>query len=763
MHGIKAKDVLFFSLVFFLSACNTLKNVPKDDALYTGATVTIKGADVKARQRKTLRSDLKTLTRPRPNTRFLGIPVKLWLYNIAGNPHKENSFRGKLKYKYGEPPVLLSDLDLQKNVKVLQSYLENKGFFHAKVSGDTTVKRRRAKAHYKAEPGAEYKINSVSVTMDSSVLTRKINETFKKSLLKKGKPFDLDVIKLERDRIDAYLKENGFYYFSPDFLLVKVDSTIGSNKVNLFITVKPGIPTVAREQYRINDVFIYSDYSLNTANIDTNKANADYYKGYYIVDKDNKYKHWLFAHTMQFERNDIYNRTDHNLTLSRLINLDLFKYVKNRFEPATWLDSPKLNAYYYLTPLPKKTLRAELTGINKSTNSNGTEITATWKNRNSFRGGEHISLSAYVGSEIQFGGTLKGYNTYRMGGEATIALPKFLVPFVDIRNQGAFAPRTVIQLGYDVLNKQKLYTLNSFRGRYGYTWKEDITKQHELYPIDINYVQPFSVTQRYRDSVTKYPTLKKATEQQFILGSTYRFTYNKGLKGLDLINSYYFSGLADFSGNLASLVRPGNAMKNDTAFIFNAPYAQYMKFETDYRFYRKIGLKDMWASRIILGYGYPYGNSVHLPFIKQFFAGGNNSIRAFRSRTVGPGTWKDTSRFLIDETGDIRLELNTEYRPHISGPLYGAVFIDAGNVWLKNEDPERPGAKFTKDFLNQLAVGAGVGIRFDLTIFVIRLDVAVPLRKPWEQNPWVMNRIKFSDQPWRRENIIYNLAIGYPF
>jgi outer membrane protein insertion porin family len=763
MHGVKAKNLILFFLVVFLSACNTLKNVPKDDALYMGAVVTIKGADIPARERKTLRSDLKTLTRPRPNTRFLGMPIKLWIYNFAGHPKKENSFRGKLKNKYGEPPVLLSDLDLEKNVKVLQSYLENKGFFHAKVSGDTTVKRRRAKAEYKAVTGPQYKINGVSVTTDSTILTQKINETFKKTLLKKGKPFDLDVIKLERNRIDAYLKENGFYFFSPDFLLVKADSTIGNNKVNLFITAKPGIPTVAREQYTINDVFIYSDYSLNTANIDTNKATANNYKGYYILDKDKKFKPRLFAETMQFQTGDLYNRTDHNLTLSRLINLDLFKYVKNRFEPATWLDSPKLNAYYYLTPLPKKSLRAELTGINKNTNSNGTEITATWKNRNSFRGGEHISLSAYVGSEIQFGGRLKGYNTYRMGAEATIASPKFLVPFFDIRNAGAFAPRTVGQLGYDVLTKLKLYTLNSFRGRYGYTWKEDITKQHEFYPVDINYVQPFNVTQRYLDSVSKYPTLKKATEQQFILGSTYRFTYNKALKGLDLVNSYYLSGLADFSGNLASLVNSGNVLKGDTALLFGAPYAQYMKFETDVRFYRKFGLKDMWASRMILGYGYPYGNSSHLPFIKQFFAGGNNSIRAFRSRTVGPGTWKDSSRFLIDETGDIRLELNTEYRPHISGPLYGAVFIDAGNVWLKNEDPERPGGKFTKDFLNQLAVGAGAGVRLDLTIFVIRLDVAIPLRKPWEQNQWVMDRIKFSSQPWRRDNIIYNLAIGYPF
>lgn len=754
------KSYIFFILIFF-SACNTLKNVPDNDALYTGATIDIKGNEQKVKEKKVLRSALSSLTRPKPNTRFLGLPIKLWIYNAIGKVKKENSFKARIKNGFGEPPVLFSQLDLEKNVKVLQSYLENKGYFKGKVTGDTLIKNRRAKAVYTAVPGAQYRINTVSIEQDSTVLTNAIAQAGGKSLLKVGAPFDLDVIKTERNRIDAYLKENGFYYFSPEFVIVKVDSTIGDNKVNLFVSVKPNIPTAARDVYHINDVFVYADYSLSTAAVDTT-VGLQNYRGLHIIDKEKKYKPWLFEHTMQFDSGDIYNRADHNLTLSRLINLNLFKYVKNRFEPAS-TDTPLLNAYYYLTPLPKKSLRAEITGINKSNNSNGSEITFSWSNRNSFRGGEQLRLSAYVGSEIQFGGTLQGFNTYRTGAEATLTLPKFLMPFFDIRNEGPFAPRTVLQLGYDVLNKRKLYTLNSFRGRYGYSWKEAITKQHELFPIDINYVQPFSITQTFIDSAKKYPTLNKTTERQFILGSNYRFNFNQSLKGLDLINSFYFNGIADFSGNLASLIKPGNVKRGDTAKLFNAPYSQYMKFETDFRYYRKIGLTSTWANRIIAGYGIPYGNSAEIPFIKQFFAGGNNSIRAFRSRNVGPGTYKDTSRILIDQTGDIKLELNTEFRPHISGPLYGAVFIDAGNVWLKNENPLKPGSKFTSKFLSQLAMGAGVGIRLDLVIFVIRFDVATPLRKPWEQNPWVMNRINFADRAYRKENIIYNLAIGYPF
>ena len=201
--------------------------------------------------------------------------------------------------------------------------------------------------------------------------------------------------------------------------------------------------------------------------------------------------------------------------------------------------------------------------------------------------------------------------------------------------------------------------------------------------------------------------------------------------------------------------------------IRNVPFAQYIRVELDGRYYRKVGLYSTWANRVIVGVGIPYGNSVQLPFIKQFFIGGNNSLRGFRSRAVGPGTYRytGTANFLPDETGDIKLELNTELRFRINGPLYGAFFVDAGNIWLMNDSTytDKPGGKFTGKFLSQLAVDAGVGIRFDITLFVIRFDVGFPLRKPWEQNPWVMSQLQLNNVQLRKDNIVYNLGIGYPF
>jgi outer membrane protein assembly factor BamA len=254
------------------------------------------------------------------------------------------------------------------------------------------------------------------------------------------------------------------------------------------------------------------------------------------------------------------------------------------------------------------------------------------------------------------------------------------------------------------------------------------------------------------------PTLRHITDTQFILGSTYQYTYNQQATGLQRTNSFFFNGLADVSGNVAGMLFRNT--NNNQKRLFNLPFSQYIKFELDGRWYRRIGLGSTWANRIVVGYGLPYGNSREIPYIKQFFAGGNNSIRAFRSRTVGPGSSKPqlTSQgFIPDQTGDIKLEMNTEFRPQISGPLYGALFIDAGNIWLANTNPLKPGGTFDKDFLKELAMGAGVGIRLDIQLFVIRFDVAFPIRRPWlDPGQRMAKGIALNDA-------VYNLAIGYPF
>ncbi len=747
--------IVIFLVLALLASCSATKKVPDGDALYLGASIKFDSSGLSAKKRKALRSDLVELTRPRPNKRILGIPFKLLFNNT------------KLFRKKGEPPVLLSEVNLEHNEKVLQSSLENRGYFVAKVRGDTTVKRKKARATYTVRPGPQYLIGEVKFSGDSTVIQKTINETVDKTFLKAGDAFDLAVIKGERERIDAYLKENGFYYFHPDFIIVQADTTVGENKVNLFVKVKPETPAPSKEVYTIHDVFIYSQFGLRANQSDTSKAQAEYYKGYYVVDPRKLYKPRLFEQAMQFDPGDVYNRTDHGQTISRLVNLNLFKFVKNRFEPVPGIDSAKLNAYYYLTPFPKKSLRGEVNANTKSNNLTGSSITIGWRNRNTLRGGELFTVDATGGFEVQFSGQMRGFNTFRAGIETNFTLPRFLTPFFRLEPKGSFVPKTNFLLGYDILNKQKLYSMQSFRAGWGYNWKATIYKEHQFNLVSVNYVQPLLITELYQDSAAKHPTLLKAVEKQFILGTNYNYNYNQMVNKPVMSSGIYFNGNVDLSGNVAGLLTGADAKNNKPKNILNAQFSQYVRFESDIRKYIKISETAVWANRFIAGLGLPYGNSRQLPYVKQFFVGGTNSIRAFRSRSIGPGSYIDTTitTFLPDQSGDIKLELNSELRVKLFGIVHGALFVDAGNIWLLNEDSLKKGARFSKDFIKELAVGGGVGLRFDISFLVVRLDVAVPFRKPWlaDKERWVINKIQFKEPAWRKQNIVWNLGIGYPF
>ncbi len=755
-------------IVLTFASCSSTKKLPANEALYTGANIKVKSSEAGSKQNKAIKTSLARLTRPKPNSKVLGMRIKLAIYNFAGpvetTKKKKIGLRSFIR-KYGEPPVLVSQVNLDKNVQVLTNNLENRGFFHAKVTGDTVIKNKKGQAIYEVATGPQYTINEVTFPKDSSAISNAIQGIASKTILKKDDPFILDAIKGERTRIDASLKEQGYYFFNPDDLIVLVDSTIGNDKVNLFVNYKPEMPFNSRRAYTINDVYIYSSYNINTAARDTLKSDSVLHAGYYVIDSKKTFNPKVFERMMLFEPGEVYNRTEHNLTLSRLINLGTFKFVKNRFEVVP--DSFKLNVFYYLTPSPKKSLSAEVGTNVTSTNATGSEVTLRWRNRNAFKGAELLTFSAYVGSDVQVSGRFKG-NTFRTGAEANVTFPRFIIPFFKFNTSGSFVPRTKIQLGYDILNRSRYFTLNSFRGQFGYVWKESLTKEHQFNPIALNYVQPLNITPEYRDSVLKNPLFGRATRPQFIIGSNYNFNYNPLVNTPKYSGGLYFNGLIDLSGNIAGAITGANINKKDTVKLFGAAFSQYIKTELDTRYYIKLGQNNQWANRLIIGFGLPYGNSSQLPYSKQFFAGGNNSLRGFRSRSVGPGTSviarpdsNNTFRILPDATGDIKLEMNTELRAKIYSIFDGALFIDAGNVWLYNEDPDQPGGKFTKNFLKQLAVDAGVGLRIDLTILLLRLDVAIPIRDPSYIPSGQFTNL--TNSALRKKSLVFNIAIGLPF
>lgn len=772
------KLLSFLFLCVIAAGCSSTRGLKPGQVLYTGAEVKINpDTSAKIEDEKYVKNTLEGKTRPKPNKSFLGFKYKLFFYNLAGEPKKPKGFKHWLRTKLGEPPVLLQDVKIQYNNSVLTSYLISQGYLQAVVTGDTIVKGKKGRAAYTALTGQRYKINSISFPKDSGNLANIINQHKGETLLKVGNFYDLDTYKNERIRIDNDLKETGYFYFSPDYLIMQVDSTIGKNLVDIRIRVKDIAPDAGLKPYTIRNINIYPSFTARRE-ATLNKLKPLEYHDFKIYDDRNTFKPRIFDRMVFFKKDELYNRKDHNQSLNRMVNIGAFQSVKAEFLPIDSFKNNQLDLNIYLTPLKKNSLSFGVTGTSKSNNFVGSEIKLTQTTRNLFRGAEILEVSASGGFETQVSGkSTQNLNSYSFTAEGKLTFPRFIVPFFKPGTTNAFTPKTIASLSYQLLNRGSLYTLNSFKGEFGYSFRESQYKEHLFNPISVNYVQPKLakdvVEQDLYDSI---PGLRYTLQKQLIIGSNYNFTYTNQMEE-SRRNNMYFNGSVETGGNVWGLFTPKDA--EGIRSIFNVPLNQFVRLEADFRDYFKVNRSVIWANRLNIGYGYAYGSSSSLPFVRQFFAGGSNDIRAFKARSLGPGTFKvaDSIRF-ADQGGDIKLMLNTELRFKLVSILHGALFVDAGNVWLRNEDlgtpavgdqpatAGRPGSGFKfSNALKEIAVGTGAGLRVDAKIFVIRLDVAFPVRKPYlpEGQRWVLDQVDFGDKTWRRENLIYNIGIGYPF
>jgi len=772
------RRVLAFFLLIAFVGCQESKYLSAGQTLYTGNKVKVESSvPMKNKEKKALQGELGGLLRPRLNGKILGVRFKLWIYNIAGNPKKQKGFKYWLKNKVGEAPVLASASLIKKNADVLQNHLENKGWFHDTVITDTKVKDKHLTAIYTAQIGPRYIIRNVTFPSDSDALGKSIDSLWKgtrtrtarkrsdslarRTLLRKGKPFDLDVIKQERERIDSRLKNRGYFYFSPDDLIIDADTTVGGHQVDMHLAIKPEMPQVGRNIYHIGNVVVYAQYDMRS---DTSLKRAyTTPEGYHIVDTAKFLRPIVFRKTLVFKPGDLYRRDDHNTSLNRLVSLGVFKFVKARFQPASDVDTNQLlNAFYYLTPGAKKSIRFEASGLTRSDNTTGTELSLSWRNRNFFKGAELFTATLYGGLEEQFVGAGQKISTRRVGADVSLNIPRIISPF-NLNTSSAFVPKTRIKVAYDIFDRSSQYTLNSARTSFGYVFKNTYNTENQLTILGINYVRPSNIDPLFQKRLDTNLTLKRSIEAQFIIGPTYNFNYNSQARPNRRLNNFYFNGSADLSNNLIGILTGANVDKGKTRELFNVPLAQYVRLEADFRHYLRISATSQFVSRITGGIGIAYGNSTSLPFIKQFFAGGTNDIRAFRSRALGPGSYfagnPNQAAYVLDQPGDVKLEMNLEYGAKLFSLVRWALFVDAGNVWTRQTDSARQGAVFTKNFLNDVAVGVGTGLRFDLSILVLRVDVAAPVRYPWVNNGGKWSFKSVSDI----SKMVLNLAIGYPF
>lgn len=754
-----------FILVLGASSCSIRKHLPKETYLYNGPVVNIEKTADNPKKTRPVKKELAKISFPKKNKMILGHAYKVGFWYAIGTSSREKSFRNWLRNRFGEEPVLNTDVDLEANAENMTAHLENKGYFKSTVSGKPLLKGYKMKAEYNVLLKKPYMIDSVKWILDSSKIGKDIMAVRRKNLyVLPGQQFDLDNIKAENRRMDLALKRKGYYYFSPDYLKAYVDTTVGGHKTTIIFSLKKDAPLLARTPQHINTIMLFPNYTLLFPPPDTSKRGLIVYEDILIRDTVNAFKPSTLARAITYDTGSLYNQQKHNESLNRFINMGAFKFVKSRYEPSTDSINPsRMDVYYYLTPLKKKTINAEIGGFTKSNSFTGAQVNVNWKNRNLFKGAEQLNVKTYGAFELSINDSLKQNNNWRLGAEVSLMAPRFVTPF-HIKENSFFPPYTRFLLGYEWMRRQLLYTKNFFRLQYDVTWKQKINVEHSISPMSITYNNATAFSEEYMQKVNIYPVLQYANRPELILGSFYNFS--TFTRSNFRPNIFFFKGNVELAGNIAGLFN-----KADSAFdkkIAGAYFAQFAKLDVDFRYTRKLTRNTSLVNRINMGVGMPYGNSSFIPFSRQFIIGGNNSLRGFRPRQLGPGraiTTPDQQVSYPQVGGDYKLELQSELRFPLFSKLHGAVFLEGGNIWTKNDVLYGPEGKFTKQFMKDLAVDAGLGVRVDVTVLIIRLDVAIPLRKPWLPvgSEWVTDQIDFGSRAWRKDNLIFNLGIGYPF
>ncbi len=723
------------------------------------------------------KDEIYSIIKQKPNKKILGVfRFHLGVYNLFSNK-KESKFRDNV----GEAPVIYDSLLTERSIKQLELYLDNKGFFQNQVSVEKTVKKQKVTQSYIIKAGAPYLINNINYKFNDPSLGGYVLSKKDYSLIKKGRNFDVDVLDKERERIKNTLKNYGYYYFTNNSIKYMVDTTIGNQKVDILIELledKVEIPEsdstyfAPHKKYTINNInmFMGSKSTIErTSTLDTIE-----FKGanIYYIDKL-KFKPKMLTHTLNFKPKEEYSLQDQNNTYKQLSGLKLFKNVSIIYEE---IDSNRLNANIYLAPLVFNSYTLEGVGTNTGGDL-GVEGNIIYQNKNIFRGGELFNVKLKGGLQIQrvvgvsnsaneiFG---TPFNTLEFGPEASLEFPRFLLP-VNLENFSKRSnPKTIINTSLNFQQRPE-YARNLIQGAFSYSWSETQFKNHYITPFNISFVK-LELTDDFKNTIIaeNNPFLLNSYTDHFISAIQYSFMFNN--QELNRLKNYqYFKFNVETSGNMLSTYNrvannPKDPITNSYTFA-GIRYAEYFKSEIDVRFYQNKHTTNL-VERFNLGIGVPYGNLDVLPFEKSFFGGGSNGIRAWPARRLGPGSLSDSLQNSANQIGELKIEANIEYRFDITKLFKGAFFVDAGNTWLNNANAQLPGAEFNfNSFYKQVAVGMGMGLRIDVHFFVLRLDLGIPVRKPWytDGQQWQFNNFNLNSATWRRENLILNLAFGYPF
>ena len=689
-------------------------------------------------------------------------PFGLWAYNKYVN--KQQGFSKWMFKSFASEPVLVSTVNPDTRVKVATNTLRNYGFFHGTVKYNLASygkNNRKTKINYSVNPGKVFRLDSIAYEEFPPASDSLIRHTIGETHLHKGEQFNVVKLTSEQKRIEELLRNEGYYFFRSSHISYKADTIMKPYKVQLVLTPLSQIPAVVKRRWYMGNTYIHimkpdKDSVMNTFHLN---GMSFIYNGDKIP-----LRPIVWMQNIAHRPKALYRQTDQDKTQELLSSLGVFSQLNINYVPRdTSGTCDTLDLHISATMDKPFTSDLEMNVVEKNSDRISPGLSFSIQRKNLFRGGELLNWKLYGSYEWRtHNENLKKtnlFNSYEIGTQLSMDFAHILFPGITRRTYH-FPTQTTIAISADWMNRALYYNLFSLGLKMTYSWKKHSTTQHEFTPFSIYYDKLLSSSQTFDSIMTENPALYVSMKDRFVPSMQYTFTYQSAASHR---NPMWLQISVKEAGNLVSglFALSGQPFSKTDKHIFKNPFAQYIKLTTELHNNFRIRKNHQIVTRLAAGLIYAYGNSTIAPYSDQFFVGGANSVRAFTIRTLGPGHYSSPQKkySYMDQTGDVKLEANVEYRFPVLGNLKGAVFVDAGNVWLLREDEKRPGGRINlSSFLKDIALGTGLGLRYDMDFLVLRLDWGMALH-----NPANTHKSGYYNIDKLKDNMALHFAIGYPF
>ncbi|MDE6575016.1 MAG: BamA/TamA family outer membrane protein, partial [Muribaculaceae bacterium] len=735
-HDFPGKFAVLVVSLVLLGACSTTRRIPADEMLYTGMKVAIAKSDSTAIP-SGVSSDIKEAVDVAPNNYIKMLhwrypfPLGLWVYNNWPNPPK--GFKHWIYEKLAAEPVLVSDVRPEVRTRMIEQILDNNGYF----SGTATYSLKQGKNPKKAgivydvTPGPAYPITDIELLPDSTRLCALIDSIARRdTYLSSSMPrYCVDSLSVARTRITNVLRNKGYYFFRPDFVEYLADSIAEPGKIKMRMMLASNVPSFALEPYKTGKITVYVERNEGGGYSDT----VTLQRATLIQKMPSRLRRKVLDESILFREGRTFSVRRMDQTQANLARLGIFNTINIEAYPDT-LNREKhiLDVDIFCTFDSPLEMSLEVNASSKSNSYIGPGLTFGVTNKNIFGGGEQLSVKATGSYEWQTGrGRGNVFNSYEAGITGSLAFPRLLAP--------KFIPRsryqlnwTRFQLNADLLNRPHYFKMAQFNASINYDWRLRRYVQNTLTLFKLTYTNLMHTTAEFDSIMTANPAVAQSFKSQFIPQMIYTYVYDRAF-GRDNTLNWQFT--VQEAGNIFWAIYRACGKKGEKE-LFGTPFSQFVKGQMQLVWGHRVFSGDQWlVSRVAVGAAHAYGNSSQVPYSEQFYVGGANSIRAFTVRSIGPGSYKappGQPDDYFDRTGTFKFEANIEYRFPIVGPLHGALFVDAGNVWLLKNDPQRPGGTLqAKTFLRDIALGTGAGLRVDIGMLVLRGDLGIGIHAPY--------------------------------